>query len=75
MFASSATILNAVKNFAYYNIPDLHLEGPALLHQHSLQSVAPGCHTLQQQYTSIRQEKTMCISFSNYKENVHRVPY
>jgi hypothetical protein len=57
MFASSATILNAVKNFAYYNIPDLHPEGPALLHQHSLQSVAPGCHTLQQQYTSIRQEK------------------
>jgi hypothetical protein len=75
MFASSATILNAVKNFAYYNIPDLHPEGPALLHQHSLQSVAPGCHTLQQQYTSIRQEKTMCISFSNYKENVHRVQY
>jgi hypothetical protein len=75
MFASSATILNAVKNFAYYNIPDLHPEGPALLHQYSLQSVAPGCHTLQQQYTSIRQEKTMCISFSNYKENVHRVQY
>jgi hypothetical protein len=75
MFASSATILNAVKNFAYYNIPDLHPEGPALLHQHSLRSVAPGCHALQQQYTSIRQEKTMCISFSNYNENVHRVQY